>query len=124
MDCILNKTKDKVLAGQAKVADNFFFRLAGLMFRRGLVKEQALIFYRTNSIHTCFMRFDLDVLFVSRDLRVVRLIKRLKPWRMVFCRSAYAVIEFSADNNNLAETESGDQLALIPAPVHPGGGKE
>ncbi len=109
---IVNLTKDTVLAKRAEEAKTFFSRFAGLMFRKSLSKERALIFYRTKSIHTCFMRFTLDVIFVDRYMKVLRIIRGLRPWRIVFCGKAHAVIESSFNNGNLKNTETGDKLQI------------
>ncbi|HEC68897.1 MAG TPA: DUF192 domain-containing protein [Candidatus Omnitrophica bacterium] len=109
---IINKTKDSVLASQAKIADNFFKRFLGLMFRKSLSKEEALIFFRAPSIHTFFMRFALDILFLDKEGKVLRIARKIKPWRMVFCRNSSVTVEFSSENNNLAKTSPGDFIII------------
>lgn len=83
------------------------------MFKKGLSKEGALIFYDASSIHTCFMRFCLDLLFLDEDKKVIRIVKGLKPWRAVFCRKSKITIEFSSKNENLKNTTDGDYIDII-----------
>jgi uncharacterized protein len=75
------------------IADTFLKRLAGYMFRRK-PHHSAILIKPCNSIHTFFMRFDLDVLFIDENMKVIKEIKALKPWRVVMpVKDAVAVIE-------------------------------
>jgi uncharacterized protein len=71
-------------------------RLLGLARLRSLDPNDALLLRRCRSIHTFGMRFPLDIVFVDRDWRVVRLARDVGPWRFVACRRAAAVIEVRA----------------------------
>lgn len=73
----------KVLAHKITIADNLFKRTKGLMFSRELPQGNALIIPRCNAIHTCFMRFPIDVMFLDRDLNVLKIIRNVAPWRLV-----------------------------------------
>ncbi|MBI5253557.1 MAG: DUF192 domain-containing protein [Euryarchaeota archaeon] len=69
---------------EAKEASNFLSRVAGLMFREKLEQNKGLLikfFPGSSSVHSFFMRFPIDLIFISKDLRVVDL-KTLKPWRI------------------------------------------
>jgi uncharacterized membrane protein (UPF0127 family) len=57
-------------------------RVIGLMFKKKLENAEGLLIEPCNSIHTCFMRFSLDIVFISSQNRVVRIIRGMKPWRM------------------------------------------
>lgn len=62
------------------MADGFWSRFIGLMFRRDLPEQQALLLTPCNRIHSCFMRFPLDVIYLDQDWRVLDR-ELLKPWR-------------------------------------------
>lgn len=111
---LFNKTKGYSLVSEAQIADNFFLRLKGFMFRKAIAAEAALVFYRTSSIHTFFMRFPLDVVFVNKKMRVVRFYEALKPGRVVFCFFAYLVIELPGHKISRKNLEIGDILELTP----------
>jgi uncharacterized protein len=81
---------------QCRVADAFLLRLRGLAGRRRLPAGHGLLLPRTRSVHTHFMRFAIDVVFLDEDDRVVRIVPRLKPWRTAACRAARAVLELRA----------------------------
>ncbi|MDA8194635.1 MAG: DUF192 domain-containing protein [Thermaerobacter sp.] len=72
----------RVLAEHATLANTFWSRFRGLMGRSTLLPGTAFVFPRTNAIHTFFMRFPIDVVFVDREGRIVRIVKRVPPWRM------------------------------------------
>ena len=70
------------LAQQVEVATSFFKRLKGLMFRAKLEQGTALLLSPCPQIHTCFMRFPLDVVFLDKNNTVVYIMENLKPWRL------------------------------------------
>lgn len=110
---ITNKTKGILLAQSAEVADNPFSRLKGLIGTKGLSEGQALIIRPSNSIHTFFMGFPIDVLFVDRQDKVLAALKKIKPWRVspVFWKGFY-VVEFPGGLIEKSGTAAGDQLEL------------
>jgi uncharacterized membrane protein (UPF0127 family) len=75
-------------------ARGFRARLLGLAFLDA--GDNALLIPRCRSVHTFGMRFRLDLVFVDRDWRVVRLVRNVGPQRFVSCRDAAAVIEVRA----------------------------
>lgn len=109
---IINRTKNIILAEEAKLADSFILRLIGLMFKRALNRKEALIFYAADSIHTFFMRFALDILFLDKGMKVKRIVRGLKPFRFVFCFGAFATIELSSANDNLKDTQENDLIDI------------
>ena len=79
------------------IANNFFTRFAGLMFKKKLPKATALLLTSCNSVHMCFMRFAIDVIYVDRECRVIKIVKNLKPWiGLSFCSKAWATLEMSS----------------------------
>lgn len=70
------------LGDKVRVADKFLDRLVGLMFSKSLGDSDGLLILNCNSIHTCFMRYPIDILLLSKDKKIVKIIRDLKPWRM------------------------------------------
>lgn len=70
--------------------------MVGLLGRRHLPEREGLFLSPAWSIHTWFMRFPIDVVFVDRDGEILRVVERLGPWRLVSHRKAHAVIELAA----------------------------
>ena len=81
MKCTVKRTGE-ILAEQVEDAKTFGTRLKGLMFRASLAPKQALLLDPCPQIHTCFMRFNIDVVFLDKENRVVAILENLKPWRM------------------------------------------
>lgn len=73
----------RCLATKLQVADTFVRRLAGLMGRSALADGEGLLLEGCKSIHTCFMRFPIDVAYLDRDMWVVAVRPHVKPWRFV-----------------------------------------
>jgi uncharacterized membrane protein (UPF0127 family) len=70
--------------------------MRGLLGRRGLESGDGLLLRPASSVHTFFMRFAIDVVFVSRHGEVLKVAKRVPAWRTVACRGAKSVVELPA----------------------------
>jgi uncharacterized membrane protein (UPF0127 family) len=102
-----------VYCQQAKLANSFSSRLLGLMFKENLNSGEGLIIAPCNSIHTFFMRFNIDVLFLDKRNRIVKIIRDMPPWRMSWMYwRAQKVIEISGGSLEQGAQE-GDQLEVI-----------
>jgi uncharacterized protein len=81
---------------RAGVASSFTSRLRGLMLTASLKPGTGLLFPRTSSVHTHFMRYPIDVVFLDAERRVVAIRHALRPWRFASARGAAAVLELAA----------------------------
>ena len=106
---IINKTKERVIVERAKLADNFFSRLVGFMFRKNIDKDEAIIFYNAPSIHTFFMYVPIDIVFLDKNMRVIKT-KTLKPLRLAFCKNSFVTIELKENKVSETSTEKGDLI--------------
>jgi hypothetical protein len=97
------------------VADGPLARMAGLMGRRRLPPDEGILLRPTGAIHTCFMRFPIDAVFLDAELRVLRIAPGLRPWRGAARRGARAVLELAGGESRRRGIAVGDQLALVPA---------
>jgi len=103
------------LAHRAPMACSLADRLVGLLNRSRLDEGEGLILTACRSIHTCFMRFAIDAIFVDRAWRVVAIRKSLAPWRMTpIVLRAQAVVELPAGTVARARLVVGDQLVVEP----------
>lgn len=108
-----NLTKGSTVARRLSLADTFGKRLRGLMGRAELPQGEGLLITPCNSIHTFFMRFPIDVLFIDEHRCVVHLIPALKPYRLSpLVRAARSVVELPAGTIARTRTETGDRLGL------------
>src|SRR5512138_3540104 len=87
---LVNTRTGRAIADSVVGAFDPAARRRGLLGRDGLSAGEALIIAPTNAIHTFFMRFDIDVAFVARDGRIVKLRQSMPPWRLAFAIGAFA----------------------------------
>jgi len=116
----INTTREVRLTECGRVADGFYTRLVGLLRDKTLEYGDGLWITSCNSIHSIGMKFTFDAVFLDKNLRVVHLVREMKPWRiskMVF--AAHSVLELPAGLISQTATEVGDQFEMrqgvIPA---------
>jgi uncharacterized membrane protein (UPF0127 family) len=95
-----------------ELADRPLSRMRGLLGRSGLPAGEGLLLRPAPSIHTAFMRFPIDALFLDRSLRVLDVVEWLRPWRVASKRRARAVLELRAGECARCGVEVGDRLEL------------
>ena len=78
---VFNKTKNAAVASRVLKADTFSTRLFGLIPRSSLGAEEGLWLDPCAMIHTCFMRFPIDAVFLDKGLKVVKVCATMPPWR-------------------------------------------
>ena len=112
---IINATKGALLADRAEVADTFLKRLIGLLNRKSLDKGEALILRPSNCIHSLFMRFSIDLLFLDASGKVVAALPSFKPFRFSppYFQSI-SVIELPEATIQLTNTQPGDIIQVTP----------
>lgn len=92
------------------VADTFLKRLMGYMFRKE-PHHEALMIKPCNSIHTFFMKFNIDVIFVNKNMEVIKKVENLKPGKVIMpIKDAWAVIEGKA--GKFKSVDIGDRIEV------------
>jgi len=110
---VVNTSKNTILADNAELANTFLKRLIGLLNRKALNPGEALILAPSNSIHSFFMRFTIDVLFLDKSGKVIRTLPSFKPFRLSpICFNSHSVIEFPENTLELTQTQPGDIINL------------
>jgi uncharacterized protein len=112
---LVNQRTDEALAQHVEVAVTRRARRKGLLGRDGLGASCALVLAPCAAIHTMFMRFEIDAVFVDDDGRAVKVVRNLVPWRIAANASAHAVVEFPAGTLRDADVTVGDRLYLRAA---------
>ena len=98
---------------ECRVADSFTARLRGLMLASTLASGHGVLFPRTRSIHTHFMRFPIDAVFLDSENQVVSVVHRLAPWRGAASRRARAVLELAAGECERLGVTQGTRLVAV-----------
>jgi len=108
---LYNVTKKTVVVNNLRIAGSFKERLTGLMFRKSIGSSEGLMLMGCNAIHTCFMRFSLDVVFMDMNYRVVYIKEKIKPWRQSgFIHKAHIALELPEGTVNKKNIAVGDIL--------------
>ena len=101
----------RVVVERCEIASSFFARLRGLLGRSGLEPGEGLMITRSGSIHTAFMRFPIDAVFLDRDLRVRKVVAAMPPFRAAAARRSRQVLELAAGEAERAGIVVGLRLA-------------
>jgi uncharacterized protein len=102
-----------VVCERCLLAETPFARLRGLLGRSGLSSGEGLLLRPAASVHTAFMRFTIDVVFLDRELRVLKVAPEVVPWRTAGCRGARAVLELPAGEASLRGLREGVSLTQV-----------
>jgi len=113
---LMNDRTRSAVALEVDVAATRATRRRGLLGRESLGATEGLLLTPCKAVHTVGMRFAIDVIFIDRDGRAVRIVPALAPWRIAMSARAKAVIELAAGTAAAADIRIGDMLYLAPAP--------
>ena len=114
---LVNAESGTVLTGYVEAAFDGRTRKRGLLGRDAIPADYALVLAPCSAVHTFFMRFPIDLLFVSRDGTVTKAIKSVRPWRIAGSLSAYAVIEAGAGFIERHELVPGEKIGVREIPL-------
>jgi uncharacterized protein len=92
----LRDQDDRVVCERCTLAADPVTRMKGLLGRRALPPGEGLLLRPGGSIHTFFMRFPIDAVFLDREQRVVKVAADVAPWRMAAARGARSVLELGS----------------------------
>ena len=108
---VFNQTRNLPLMTRGRLANTFWTRLRGLLGTSSLAREEGLILVGEKSIHTLFMRFPIDVIYVDKNYKVIRTDINMVPYRLgpFVAQSAY-VLEMPVGVIAETATQVGDQL--------------
>ncbi len=109
---ISNPATGAAVCERCVLADSPLPRLRGLLGRRDLAAGEGILLRPAGSIHTHFMRFPIDVVFLDRECRVVDVRCAVRPWRTARKRGAKAVLELRAGEARRRGVEIGHVLDL------------
>jgi uncharacterized protein len=114
----LNDTRGNVICERTEIANTPWLRLRGLLGRRSLAPGNGMMIEPAPSIHSAFMRFKFDAVFLSRDLEVLKLVARIPPWRAHAAKGARKVLELAAGEIENRGIQVGDVLTVADTWEH------
>lgn len=112
---VTNPARSTVLASRLEVADSGPKRNKGLLGREGLESGEGLWIVPCESVHTFFMRFPIDLVYLDRKNKIKKVRSAVGPWRLSACLSAHSVLELPAGTIRATQTQRGDLLEFLPA---------
>ena len=112
---LVNATHKTVVSDRCHFANTVLKRMIGLLNRGRFDQGEGLLLDRCYGIHTFGMRFPIDVLFLDKDLHVIRAIKALPPYRTCAVRKSVYVLEVPVGAIEASCTEEGDQIQISNA---------
>jgi uncharacterized protein len=110
MTAALRLEDGRIVCERCVLADTALVRMRGLLGRRSLPSGDGILLRPASSVHTAFMRFAIDAVFLDRDLRVLKVASNLRPWRTAARRKAHAVLELAAGETERRGVVTGDRL--------------
>jgi len=109
---VRNRTRNTVLAQSADVADTSAKRRTGLLKHERLEPGDGLWIVPCESVHTFFMKFPIDLIYLDKRRKVRKVKHALRPWRMSVCLPAHSVLELPAGTLAETGTVAGDELVM------------
>lgn len=110
---VRNLTRDTQIADKLEVAGSGPRRSKGLLGRKGLGEGEGLWIIPCEAVHTFFMRFPIDLIYLDRKHRVKKVRDSVPAWRISGCLSAHSVLELPAGTIRNTRTECGDTLEMV-----------
>jgi len=107
---VRNQSRGTLLADCADIADTSKKRRTGLLKHTGLEPGEGLWIAPCEAVHTAGMKFPIDVLFLDRKRKVLKVRSSMQRWRIAACLRAHSVLELPSGTAAATETMVGDQL--------------
>jgi uncharacterized protein len=109
---IRNTTRSTTIGDRIVKAGTSSERTTGLLKRSGLESGGGLWIIPCEAVHTFFMKFPLDLIYIDRKLRIRKVVRNVAPWRISACLSAHSIIELPVGMIDASGSERGDQLEI------------
>jgi uncharacterized membrane protein (UPF0127 family) len=112
---VLNQTRNTLLATRMEVADSSAKRNKGLLGRESLAPGEGLWIRPCESVHTFWMRFPIDLVYIDRKYRIMKLVSAVPAWRLSACLTAHSVLELPSGTIRATQSECGDTIEFSEA---------
>ena len=110
MEVALRRENGETLCERCVLADTALTRMKGLLGRKDLPRGEGILLRPASSVHTGFMRFAIDVVFLDRENRVVKIVHAVAPWKAAGARGAKAAVELPAGESERHGLNVGEKL--------------
>ena len=110
----LRREDGRIVCERVAICDRWFSRMVGLLGRKSIAADEGVSLRPSFSIHTAFMRFPIDVVFLDAELVVLKIDAAVKPFRTAGCRGAREVVELRAGECERLGLSEGDRVTWAP----------
>jgi len=110
---VRNVTRGTLIGDAIDIAETSAARRTGLLKHRKLDPGTGLWITPCESVHTFFMKFAIDLIYIDRKRRVRGVVRALRPWRFSICLPAHSVLELPPGTIDGTNTQKGDELELL-----------
>jgi uncharacterized membrane protein (UPF0127 family) len=100
------------VGGAVDIADTSAARRTGLLKRKSLESGEGLWIVPCESVHTFFMKFPIDLVYLDRRRKVRKVRHAVPPWRLSACLTAHSILELPAGTAAATGTVPGDEFSI------------
>jgi uncharacterized membrane protein (UPF0127 family) len=111
---VKNLTRDTLVGDAIVSAETSAERRTGLLKHHKLGEGEGLWIVPCESVHSFFMKFAIDLVYLDRKRRVRAVVRALRPWRMSMCLPAHSILELPIGTIDRTHTQKGDEFELTP----------
>lgn len=101
------------IAHRLEIAEEFFDLARGLLGRSSLPPGEGILLSGCWNIHMFFMKFPIDVIYVDRDMEVLKVVPELAPWTVSACPGAHSTIELGSGTLERRPVRRGERLHFL-----------
>jgi uncharacterized membrane protein (UPF0127 family) len=112
---VMNVTRNTMLATRMEVAESAAMRNKGLLGRKCMAPGEGLWIRPCEAVHTFWMQFPIDLVYLDRKNRIRKLVSSVPPWRLSACLQAHSVLELPSGAIRATQTQPGDTLEFSAA---------
>jgi uncharacterized membrane protein (UPF0127 family) len=110
---VRNVTRGTSVGDAVETAESSAERRTGLLKHNKLDQGAGLWIIPCEAVHTFFMKFAIDLIYLDRLHRVRAIVREVQPWRLSICLPAHSVLELPPGTVDRTNTQKGDQLELL-----------
>jgi uncharacterized protein len=115
---VANSTKGNLIAHSVEIAGSGGARSKGLLGRISLAAGAGLWIVPCEAVHTFWMKFPIDLIYLDREFRIRKLSRDVPAWRISMCFAAHSVLELAAGTIRDSQAQTGDVLEMVLAEPH------
>jgi len=110
---LIDAHSQQILLSQLSVTNSTLERMRGLLGSAPLDNNSGLLINPCNSIHTWFMKYPIDIIFIDKQGVIKKIVQAIKPWRFAWCFGAVSTLELGAYNAQRLKLQKGQKIQCV-----------